>query len=170
MLDGVPIGEAAEHSGVKAPTIRYYEQIGLLPAPPRTQGNRRSYGDADLRRLAFIRHARELGVRDRGDPSFAHIAGRSESALRDGRQHRQGSACRSRATHKKPDCSQSRVGIDGGRLQPRSCRDLSRDRSAGRSWPVHPPETLARSAKGLDLQHTALRDPRDDAAPSTPVS
>ena len=61
MLDGVPIGEAAKHSGVKAPTIRYYEQIGLLPAPPRTQGNRRSYGDADLRRLAFIRHARELG-------------------------------------------------------------------------------------------------------------
>ena len=43
MLDGVPIGEAAKHSGVKAPTSRYYEQIGLLPAPPRTQGNRRSY-------------------------------------------------------------------------------------------------------------------------------
>ena len=61
MLDGMPIGEAAKHSGVKAPTIRYYEQIGLLPAPPRTQGNRRSYRDADLRRLAFIRHARQLG-------------------------------------------------------------------------------------------------------------
>jgi DNA-binding transcriptional MerR regulator len=61
MLDGVSIGEAAKHSGVKAPTIRYYEQIGLLAAPPRTQGNRRSYGDANLRRLAFIRHARQLG-------------------------------------------------------------------------------------------------------------
>jgi DNA-binding transcriptional MerR regulator len=61
MLDGVSIGEAAKHSGVKAPTIRYYEQIGLLSAPPRTQGNRRSYGDANLRRLAFIRHARQLG-------------------------------------------------------------------------------------------------------------
>jgi DNA-binding transcriptional MerR regulator len=61
MLGGVSIGEAAKHSGVKAPTIRYYEQIGLLAAPPRTQGNRRSYGDADLRRLAFIRHARQLG-------------------------------------------------------------------------------------------------------------
>jgi DNA-binding transcriptional MerR regulator len=61
MLGCVPIGEAAKHSGVKAPTIRYYEQIGLLSAPLRTQGNRRSYGDADLRRLAFIRHARELG-------------------------------------------------------------------------------------------------------------
>jgi DNA-binding transcriptional MerR regulator len=57
----VPIGEAAKQSGVKVPTIRYYEQIGLLPAPSRSEGNRRFYGSADLRRLAFIRHARELG-------------------------------------------------------------------------------------------------------------
>lgn len=61
MIQGVAIGEAAKRSGVKAPTIRYYEQIGLLPAPPRSEGNRRHYGEADLRRLAFIRHARELG-------------------------------------------------------------------------------------------------------------
>lgn len=57
----MPIGEAAQQSGVKVPTIRYYEQIGLLTAPPRSEGNRRQYGAADLRRLAFIRHARELG-------------------------------------------------------------------------------------------------------------
>ncbi|MCK0206564.1 helix-turn-helix domain-containing protein [Starkeya koreensis] len=55
------IGEAARASGVKVPTIRYYEEIGLLPSPPRTEGGRRSYGGEDLRRLAFIRHARELG-------------------------------------------------------------------------------------------------------------
>ena len=61
MMQGVPIGEAARQSGVKVPTIRYYEQIGLLPAPPRSEGNRRHYGAADLQRLAFIRHARELG-------------------------------------------------------------------------------------------------------------
>lgn len=61
MMSGVPIGEAAKQSGVKAPTIRYYEQIGLLPAPPRSEGNRRVYAATDLRRLAFIRHARELG-------------------------------------------------------------------------------------------------------------
>jgi DNA-binding transcriptional MerR regulator len=61
MESGLPIAEAARRSGVKAPTIRYYEQIGLLPAPPRSEGNRRQYGAADLRRLAFIRHARELG-------------------------------------------------------------------------------------------------------------
>ena len=61
MKRGAPIGEAARQSGVKAPTIRYYEQIGLLPSPPRSEGNRRHYEAADLRRLAFIRHARELG-------------------------------------------------------------------------------------------------------------
>ncbi len=57
----VPIGEAARRSGVKVPTIRYYEQVGLLPAAPRTEGNRRLYDADDIRRLAFIRHARELG-------------------------------------------------------------------------------------------------------------
>ena len=58
---GVPIGVAATRSGVKVPTIRYYEQIGLLPKPPRTKSNRRHYDATDLRRLVFIRHARELG-------------------------------------------------------------------------------------------------------------
>ncbi|KAB2848003.1 MAG: helix-turn-helix domain-containing protein [Hyphomicrobiaceae bacterium] len=60
-MTGVAIGEAARRSGVKVPTIRYYEQIGLLPGLPRTEANRRLYGATDLRRLAFIRHARELG-------------------------------------------------------------------------------------------------------------
>lgn len=55
------IGEAAKQSGVKVPTIRYYEEIGLLPVSPRTQSNRRLYEGTELRRLAFIRHARELG-------------------------------------------------------------------------------------------------------------
>jgi DNA-binding transcriptional MerR regulator len=57
----VPIGVAATRSGVKVPTIRYYELIGLLPKPPRTKSNRRTYKTADLCRLVFIRHARELG-------------------------------------------------------------------------------------------------------------
>lgn len=61
MLKAVPIGEASRASGIKVPTIRYYEQIGLLPAPPRTEGNRRFYDGTDLKRLRFIRHARELG-------------------------------------------------------------------------------------------------------------
>ena len=57
----ITIGDAARQSGVKVPTIRYYEQIGLLPAASRSEGNRRLYDRRDLDRLAFIRHARELG-------------------------------------------------------------------------------------------------------------
>lgn len=57
----ISIGDAARRSGVKVPTIRYYEAVGLLPAPPRTEGNRRSFNPEDVRRLGFIRHARDLG-------------------------------------------------------------------------------------------------------------
>lgn len=57
----VSIGDAERCSGVKVPTIRYYEAIGLLPAADRTRSGRRSFGPGALRRLAFIRHARELG-------------------------------------------------------------------------------------------------------------
>lgn len=61
MSHGIAIGKVSEATGVKVPTIRYYEQIGLLPAPPRTDGNRRSYDRKDAERLMFIRHSRELG-------------------------------------------------------------------------------------------------------------
>lgn len=57
----VPIGVVSARSGVRVPTIRYYEQIGLLPKPPRAKNNRRLYSTTDLRRLTFIRRARELG-------------------------------------------------------------------------------------------------------------
>lgn len=55
------IGELAAQSGVKVPTIRYYEQIGLLDAPARTEGNQRRYGKSALDRLRFIAHARAMG-------------------------------------------------------------------------------------------------------------
>ena len=55
------IGTLARKTGTKVQTIRYYEQIGLLPEPGRTEGGQRRYGDDDLDRLAFIRHARQLG-------------------------------------------------------------------------------------------------------------
>lgn len=61
MITNMPIGEASKASGVKVPTIRYYEQIGLLPSPPRSDGNRRLYDRSDIQRLLFIRHARDLG-------------------------------------------------------------------------------------------------------------
>ena len=48
-------------SGVNIETIRDYERIRMLPAPPRTASGRRIYGPADVRLLAFIRRSRELG-------------------------------------------------------------------------------------------------------------
>jgi DNA-binding transcriptional MerR regulator len=57
----VSIGELSQRTGVKVPTIRYYESIGLLPSPPRTEGRQRRYDEASVTWLNFIRHARELG-------------------------------------------------------------------------------------------------------------
>lgn len=57
----MPIGALSARTGVKVETIRYYEQVGLLPEPERSDGNQRRYGRAHLERLAFIRHARDLG-------------------------------------------------------------------------------------------------------------
>ncbi len=56
------IGELARETGVKVPTIRYYEKMGLLPEPPRTEGNQRRYGRKELECLTFIRHGRDLGL------------------------------------------------------------------------------------------------------------
>lgn len=56
----MPIGELSRRTGCNIETIRYYERIGLIPAPPR-RGRYRSYGVDDAGRLGFVRRARELG-------------------------------------------------------------------------------------------------------------
>ena len=55
------IGELSRRTRVNIETIRYYERIRILPAPPRTASGRRVYGPAESRTLTFIRRARELG-------------------------------------------------------------------------------------------------------------
>ena len=57
----ITIGALSRRTGVNIETIRYYERIGMLPAPPRTAGGYRIYGPVDVRTLAFIRRSRELG-------------------------------------------------------------------------------------------------------------
>jgi len=61
MSENLTIGALARRTGCKVQTIRYYEQIGVMPRPRRTEGAQRRYAESDLRRLGFIRHARELG-------------------------------------------------------------------------------------------------------------
>ncbi|HEX5326478.1 MAG TPA: helix-turn-helix domain-containing protein [Acetobacteraceae bacterium] len=62
-MDGtrLRIGQLARATATKVETIRYYERVGLLPAPVRTGGNYRSYDRAHLARLSFIRRSRDLG-------------------------------------------------------------------------------------------------------------
>lgn len=55
------IGQAAKSSGISAKMIRYYEDIGVLPASKRSDAGYRMYSEDDLKTLHFIRHARELG-------------------------------------------------------------------------------------------------------------
>lgn len=61
MTHSLQIGDLARSAGIPAATIRYYEKIGLLSSPARSDGNYRRYGSDDLARLIFVRRAREIG-------------------------------------------------------------------------------------------------------------
>lgn len=57
------IGDLSRRTGVKVPTIRYYEQMGLIEPAERSEGNQRRYSRHERERLSFIKHARDLGLR-----------------------------------------------------------------------------------------------------------
>lgn len=77
------IGKLAKAAGVTTPTIRYYEEIGLLPAADRSESGQRIYGADDLERLTFIRRCRDFGF---GIEQVRLLAGLSISADRDCRE------------------------------------------------------------------------------------
>ena len=60
-MDEFPIGQLSRRSGVNIETIRFYERVGILPKPPRSQGGHRLYDEAHEKRLHFVRRSRELG-------------------------------------------------------------------------------------------------------------
>lgn len=59
--DGLSIGALSKHSGVNIETVRYYEKIGVMPAPDRSAKGYRIYGADHLKRLSFVRRSRQLG-------------------------------------------------------------------------------------------------------------
>lgn len=78
------IGELAAVAGLSAKAIRFYEQAGLMPAPPRTCGGYRDYSAAAATRLAFIQQAQAAGftlaeirgilsIRDGGHAPCRHV-------------------------------------------------------------------------------------------------
>ena len=56
------IGEVCEQTGLSARTVRYYEELGLLPGVRRRQGGRRVYGADECERLRFIQRLKALGL------------------------------------------------------------------------------------------------------------
>lgn len=73
------IGMLSKQTGCKIPTIRFYEQKGLLNEPYRTQGNQRRYSKAHVDRLRFILHARELGFDLKDTNELLVLSGADES-------------------------------------------------------------------------------------------
>lgn len=60
-MEEYKVGEIADKVGVNVETLRYYEKIKLMPKPKRIESRYRIYGEADLKRLLFIKRAKELG-------------------------------------------------------------------------------------------------------------
>lgn len=88
------IGDLAAASGVSTKTIRFYEQAGLLPAPPRTSGGYRDYPEQTVARLAFVRDAQGAGltlaeirsilvIRDSGRAPCGHVTALVDQRLQD---------------------------------------------------------------------------------------
>lgn len=121
-MQSYAIGDLARATGVKATTIRWYEQEGWLPPPARTAGGHRAYGPAHLRRLGFIRHARELGFgseairalldladQPRADCTQAHALATAQIAEIDARLHRL-AALRAELVRMAASCEGGSVG------------------------------------------------------------
>ena len=91
---GLRRGQLAQQTGCNLETIRYYEKIAMMPAPPRTPAGYRIYGDSHVARLRFILRARELGfgideirsllaLVDRGTQTCAEVKQLTERHLAD---------------------------------------------------------------------------------------
>lgn len=74
------IGEISAQVGIKVPTIRYYEKIGLMPDPDRSHGNQRRYSQAALDKLSFIKHARDLGFSLKSISNLIDLSGLQEGS------------------------------------------------------------------------------------------
>lgn len=137
-MTSMKIGELAERAGVSSQTIRYYENIGVLPEPARLPNGYRAYDDSTIKRLAFIRDAQISGLsldeiqlilemKDRGESTCSHVIGMLEQHLRD--VDRQ--VADLRRTRKNLEAMISRArGLDPARCtDPDRCQTISADKA-----------------------------------------
>lgn len=78
----ISIGVLSNNTGVHIGTIRYYERTGILPKAKRAENGRRFYGDDDVRRLVFIRHARDLGFELKAVRELLHLQEQPERSCK----------------------------------------------------------------------------------------
>lgn len=121
-MKALSIGYLSDSTGVRIPTIRYYESIGLMPRVARTSSNRRVYGKEEVQRLRFIRHARELGFGIDDIRALLELQGMPETSCKKvdniARQHldqverrlRQLSALKRELARMLNSCDHNRIG------------------------------------------------------------
>lgn len=78
MTKPLMIGDLAAATGTKVNTIRFYEEIGLMPKALRTRSGRRTYGKPDLLRLSFVRRGRAMGFSVEEVRSLMELSGQPE--------------------------------------------------------------------------------------------
>ena len=115
------IQELSELTGVPAKTIRYYEEIGLLPAPARAENNYRLYNEQDIDRLRLVAGARQLDI------SLDDI--REILALRDNNE----APCRTLLNHIDQKANEIQARIQVLQILERELRELY---SLGQTFPV----------------------------------
>lgn len=136
------IGALSRATGVKVPTIRYYERIGLMPEPDRSAGNQRRYGGEALERLAFVRHARELGFPLEAIRDLLSLADRPERSCEAvdavvRAQLRAVEARLERLTALKAELERMLAGCAGGSIE--TCRVIEVLSDRSRSAAAHDP-------------------------------
>lgn len=114
------IGEAAEASGCHIETIRYYERVGLLPRPARTEGGYRDYTAEQVQRMRFITRGRELGFSLDEIQSLLALAGDASLSCSDvdrlARQHLDEIRARVRELNRMArELERTIAGCEGGR-------------------------------------------------------
>lgn len=149
------IGQLAQATGIGPRAIRFYEAVGLLVEPPRSEAGYRLYDEAAAQRLGFIRGARALGLslpeirtilvlRDRGEAPCEHVLALIETKLQEVGQQIQA------LEHLKGDLERLH---DEGRRLPTDCsdmRDCVCDLIGGRVAAPRAPERRRASPAGLE--------------------
>jgi DNA-binding transcriptional MerR regulator len=79
-MESLSIGDLARRSSCNVQTVRYYEQVGLMPTPVRTSGRQRRYDGKAAERLDFIRRARDLGFSVEAIRALLQLADRPEES------------------------------------------------------------------------------------------